>query len=141
MPREKQYASYRSLAPKKDKTPKYTCMEIQDLQHRKKMLSEHALVCIDLFADWCEPCKSVGPQFSKLAQQYNRPGVCLLAKENVDLELTRDFQITGIPAFIFYHKGRLVTEDGKQGGVPVAVIGGDLGKVQQILDKFIPQLK
>jgi thiol-disulfide isomerase/thioredoxin len=138
MPHEKQYASYKSLAPKEDNGPKYTCMEMQDLQHRKKMLSENTLICIDLFADWCEPCKVIGPQFANLAQQYNIPGKCLLAKENVDLELTRDYQITGIPAFIFYHNGRLVRE---KDGNPVQVVGGDIGKVQQILDKFLPQLK
>lgn len=138
MPHEKQYASYKSLASKEDNGPKYTCMEMQDLQHRKKILSENTLVCIDLFADWCEPCKVIGPQFAKLAQQYNISGKCLLAKENVDLELTRDYQITGIPAFIFYHNGRLVRE---KDGNPVQVVGGDIGKVQQILDKFLPQLK
>ena len=138
MPREKQYASYKSLAPKKNKVPTYTCMEIQDLQHRKNILSENALVCIDLFADWCEPCKTVGPQFAELAQQYNIPGKCLLTKENVDLELTRDCQITGIPAFIFYYKGKLVEE---KDGTPLYVFGCDIPRVKQILDKFLPQLK
>lgn len=136
MPLEKQYASYKSLAPNEDKTPKYTCMEMQDLNHRKKMLTENKLVCIYLFAEWCVPCKTIGPLFAKLAQQYNRPGVCLLVKENVDLELTRDFQITSIPAFIFYYNGRLVTDKGE----PVSVIG-ELDKMSQILDKFLTQIK
>jgi thioredoxin 1 len=138
MPHLKQYASYKSLAPKENNTPKYTCMEIQDLQHRKKMLSEHDLVCIDLFADWCEPCKYIGPKFAELAQQYNIPGKCLLAKENVDRELTRDCQITGIPAFIFYYKGKLIEE---KDGTPIYVVGGDIPRVKEILDKFLPQLK
>jgi len=138
MPHEKQYASYKSLAPKENNKPEYTCMEIQDLHHRKKMLSENDLVCIYISGTWCEPCKVIGPQFAKLSQQYNISGKCLLAKENVDLELTRDYQITGIPAFIFYHNGRLVKE---KNGNPVHVVGGDIGKVQQILDKFLPQLK
>ena len=136
MPHEKQYASYSSLAPKEDNRQKYTCMEMQDLNHRKKMLTENAIVCIDLYADWCAPCKIVSPKFAELAQQYNNPGRCLLAKENVDLELTRDFQITGIPAFIFYRHGELLRN---QDGTPVAVIGGDLPQVQQILDKLIAQ--
>jgi thioredoxin 1 len=138
MPHEKQYASYKSLAPKEDDVFKYTCMEMQDLQHRKKMLSENSLVCIYISASWCKPCKIVGPQFAKLAQQYNFPGKCLLAKEDVDLKLTRDYQITGIPAFIFYHNGRLIKE---KNGNPVSVVGGDVPMVQQILDKFLQQLK
>jgi len=136
MSRTKQYASYKSLAPSEKKSSSYTCMEMQDLQHRKKMLTNNSIVCIDLHADWCEPCKTVGPKFSELAKQYNNPGRCLLAKENVDLELTRDFQITGIPAFIFYRQGTLLKEDD---GTPVAVIGGDLDRVRQILDKLLGQ--
>jgi thioredoxin 1 len=136
MPREKQYASYKSLAPKDEKKDKYTCMEMQNLEHRRKMLNENSIVCIDLYANWCEPCKICSPHFVELAKQYNNPGRCLLAKEDVDLELTRDFQITGIPAFIFYRQGQLVRN---QDGTPVAVVGGDIEKVRQILDKLLGQ--
>ena len=134
MPREKQYASYKSLAPKEEKKNQYPCTEVQNLEHRKKILTENSIVCLDLWADWCNPCKVVGPQFAELAKQYNNPGRCLLAKENIDLELTRDYQITGIPAFIFYRQGQLLRD---QDGTPVSVVGGDINKVRAILDKLL----
>ena len=133
MSRPKQYASNKSLAPKDDK-PKYTCVEIENLQHRKKILADHRIVCIDLHADWCEPCKLVSPQFAELAHQYNNPGHCMLLKENVDLELTRDYQISGIPAFIFYVKGELLRDKDRK---PVSVVGGDISKVKEILDNLM----
>lgn len=133
MNRGKQYASYGSLAPKEEKKT-YNCMEFQSLNHRKKMLTENAIVCVDLYANWCQPCKVVAPKFAELAQRYNNPGKCLLAKEDVDLELTRDYQITGIPAFIFYRHGQLLRN---QNGSPVSVIGGDIQKVGTILDKLL----
>jgi thiol-disulfide isomerase/thioredoxin len=136
MPREKQYASYKNLAPKDERKDSYQCMTVQDLHHRKKLLTENSIVCLDLWADWCEPCKTVSPQFAELAKQYNNPGRCLLAKENVDLELTRDYQITGIPAFIFYRHGQLLRD---QDGTPVSVVGGDINQVRRILDKLIGQ--
>tara|TARA_B110000908_G_C10088925_1_gene373066 strand:+ start:169 stop:585 length:417 start_codon:yes stop_codon:yes gene_type:complete len=136
MPREKQYASYKSLAPKDERKEQYPCTEVQNLEHRKKILTENSIVCLDLWADWCAPCKVVGPQFAELAKQYNSTGRCLLAKENVDLELTRDYQITGIPAFIFYRNGQLLRD---QDGTPVTVIGGDINQVRRILDKLLDQ--
>ena len=139
MSHEKHYASYKSLAPKQkeqQQEQEYICMEVQNLEHRKKLLQENGLVCIYLHADWCEPCKLIKPQHARLAQQYSLPGRCLLAKENVDLELTRDYQITGIPAFIFYRGGRLVKD---QNNIPVSVVGGDLKQVQQILDNILGQ--
>lgn len=132
MPLDKQYASYASLAPKE--APKeYCCMEVQNLDHRHKLLTQNSIVCIDLYANWCEPCKACSPHFSALAEQYNRPGVCALVKEDVDLELTRDYQITGIPAFIFYKNGQLLREPN---GEPVSVTGGNIKEVQSILDKL-----
>ena len=134
MSREKQYASYKSLAPKDEQKDQYICMSVQDLHHRKKLLTENTIVCIDLWADWCAPCKVVSPQFAELAKQYNSPGRCLLVKEDVDLDLTRDFQVTGIPAFIFYRNGQLVKD---QHDKIVSVIGGDINKVRQILDRLL----
>lgn len=136
MSRGKLYASYSSLAPKKEPEPSYKCTEIQSLEHRKQVISENAIVCFDLYANWCEPCKILAPQYTNLAQQYSSPGRCLMVKENVDLELTRDYQITGIPAFIFYRKGQLLRN---QDGSPVHVIGGDLKAVQEIMDKLLGQ--
>ena len=133
MSRPTQYASYKDLAPK-DNTPKYNCISIQDHHHRKNILAENHIVCIYLHADWCEPCKTVSPLFSSTAQQYNNIGHCFLLKENVELKLTRDIEITGIPAFIFYVKGQLLRN---KDGSPVNVVGGDINKVKQILDNLI----
>jgi len=134
MSRGKLYASYASLAPKKELKPSYKCVEIQSLEERKKVIAENAIVCFDLYADWCQPCKMIAPLYAKLAQQYSSPGRCLMVKENVDRELTRDYQITGIPAFIFYRQGKLLRN---QDGTPVHVIGGDLKAVQEIIDKLL----
>lgn len=136
MSRGKLYASYSSLVPKKEPKPSYECMSLQSLEHRKKVISENPIVCIDLYGEWCEPCKVISPQFAQLAQQYNTPGRCMLVKENVDLELTRDYQITGIPAFIFYRKGELLRN---HDGTPVHVVGGDITAVKEILDKLLGQ--
>lgn len=136
MSRGKLYASYASLVPKKEPEPTYKCIEIQSLEQRKKVIAENTIVCVDLYADWCQPCKILAPRYAKLAQQYFSPGRCLMVKENVDQELTRDYQITGIPAFIFYRQGQLLRN---QDGTPVHVIGGDLKAVQEIMDKLLGQ--
>lgn len=134
--REKQYASYKNLAPKQERKDSYQCMTVQDLHHRKKLLSQNSITCLYLHANWCEPCKTIAPQYAELAKQYNNTGRCLLAKEDVDLELTRDYQITGIPAFIFYRQGQLLKDETN---TPISVIGGNLNQVRGILDKLLAQ--
>lgn len=133
MTRETIYKTFATLTPEEKQTD-YKCIEIQDLNHRKKLLTENKIVCIDLYGTWCGPCKDVKPKFAALAQQYNNPGKCLLAMENVDLELTRDCQIGGVPAFIFYKGGQLLKHSN---GTPVIITGGDLPKVQDILNNLL----
>ncbi len=129
---KKQYAKYNSLGPKQvPKMPE--CMDIQDLGHRKKVITDNTVVCIDLYAKWCEPCKVISPKFAELAQKYNNPGKCLFVKEDVELELTRDCSINGIPAFIFYKNGSIVRND----NTPLVIVGGDLDKVEMVLKKLI----
>lgn len=134
MSREKQYASYKSLAPTKKNKDEYTCIEIQNLEHRKNILNENLITCVYIYSNWCEPCKIFGPKFSKLSKDYNNPGRCLLVKENFDLKITHDFQITGIPVIIFYLRGKLLKNSD---GTPVSVIGGDIQQVREILNKLL----
>lgn len=134
---QKQYASFKSL-PSNDDTPKYTCLEIQDLETKNKILAENKIVCIYLWASWCDPCRIVSPIFAELSHHYNKPGHCLLAKENVDLDPNKDFQIRGIPLFVFYVKGKLLRNNDTS---PVVVIGGNIEQVKQILDNLMVEFK
>lgn len=139
MPRETHYASYKSLAPKNENEneDEYSCIEIKTLEHRNQLVNENSIVCIDIYADWCGPCKLISPLFTKLAKKYNTPGKCLLVKEDFDLNLKTDLKITGIPTIIFYFKGQLLRNyDGNH----ITVIGGDIERVSEILNKLLSQL-
>ena len=112
------------------------CQRITNIEDKNNCLMENRIVCVDLYADWCGPCKLIAPEYDKLAQKYNKKGICKLVKENVEDSLTQDFQINGIPAFIFYKDGRLVV-DGKR--EPVSVVGGNLQQVESILNTLLQQ--
>jgi thioredoxin 1 len=130
--KETHYSTFRKMAPKEEKSS-YTMLEVQHLQHRKKILDENSIVCIYISATWCTPCKVIGPQVANLAQRYNNSTECIIVKEDSDLQLTRDCQIGGIPAFIFY-RNRLLLKN--KDNSPIMVVGGDLQQVQDILDKL-----
>jgi thioredoxin 1 len=134
----KQYAKYNTLAPTESLNNTSNNIEselhITSLHHKKSLLEQHQVVCIYLWGNFCEPCKAIAPKHAELAKQYYNPGKCILMKENVESEFTRDYQITGVPAFIFYKNGQIVRhEDGKI----LDVIGGDFNKVTSILNKLL----
>jgi putative thioredoxin len=73
-------------------------------------------VLIDFWAEWCGPCKTLGPILEKLAQEFN--GAFMLAKIDVEAEpeLSQAFQIRSIPTVVLVKGGQLV--DGFQGALP-----------------------
>lgn len=73
-------------------------------------------VLVDLWAEWCGPCKSLGPILEKLAAEYN--GGFRLAKIDVDAEqqLAAMFGVRSIPTVVLISGGQVV--DGFAGALP-----------------------
>ena len=73
-------------------------------------------VLVDFWAEWCGPCKQLGPILEKLAGEYN--GAFVLAKVDVDREqeLGAAFQVRSIPTVFLVKGGQLV--DGFPGVLP-----------------------
>ena len=63
------------------------------------ILSEHELVIIDFWAEWCGPCKSFLPVYEQIAA--NNPDVAF-TKVDIDSEkaLAADFQVRSIPQIV-----------------------------------------
>lgn len=73
-------------------------------------------VLVDFWADWCGPCKTLGPILEKLAAEFN--GGFVLAKVDTEAEqqIAAAFQIRSIPTVFLVKGGQIV--DGFQGALP-----------------------
>lgn len=77
-------------------------------------------VVIDFWAEWCGPCRQIGPALEELSVQYE--GRVKIAKVNVDEnpEVTAAMGIRGIPALFLVKDGQIVAN--KVGAAPKAAL-------------------
>lgn len=86
-------------------------------------------VVVDFWAEWCAPCRQLGPVLEREASK--RSGKLELVKLDVDANpaLSQTYGIQGIPAVKAFHKGRVVAEF--VGAQPAAAVG-------RFLDSLLP---
>lgn len=74
-----------------------------------EVLQNNTAVFVDFYADWCGPCKMVGPIVEKLAGA--NPEVTFI-KVNVDMasEVAEKYQIMSIPALLTFKNGEVVNQ-------------------------------
>lgn len=81
-------------------------------------------VLVDFWAEWCGPCKMIGPVVEELAGDYE--GKAVIAKLNVDENpsVTARFGIRSIPTLLVFKGGQIV--DKQVGAVPKSVLAQKL---------------
>ena len=74
----------------------------------QKAKSENKLVFVDIFTDWCGPCKMIGPVVEQLAGEYE--GKAVIGKMDVDMNsaIPAKFGIRSIPTLMIFKNGQLV---------------------------------
>lgn len=72
-----------------------------------EVLSSEQPVLVDFWAEWCMPCKILGPTIDELADQYE--GKAVVGKVDIDdnQEIAVKFGISAIPTVILFHKGEI----------------------------------
>lgn len=121
------YRTYKDLGniPDQNSEKTYKCEVITTRDQKQQILQANKLVLIDIYGDWCHPCKVVEPVFNQMAQKYNNPGKVYLCKEDVDAELSPN--CTAVPMFSFYVNGTIVKN----------IAGGDMKQVEESLLNLI----
>ncbi|MBR2264893.1 MAG: thioredoxin [Firmicutes bacterium] len=91
-----------------------------DSNFQQEVLNSELPVVVDFYADWCGPCKMIGPVIEQLAEAY--AGKIKVGKVNVDenMELASQYRIMSIPAVMFFKDGKV--QDQIIGAVPKAQI-------------------
>jgi thioredoxin 1 len=83
-------------------------VELTDGNFDTQVVSSDKLSIVDFWAEWCGPCRAIGPVIEELSAEY--AGKVNVGKVNVDHnpQLSINYNITSIPAILFIKGGKVV---------------------------------
>lgn len=89
-------------------------LQITDASFEEAVLKSDKPVLVDFGAEWCGPCRTLGPIIEELATEYE--GRAVVGKVDVDnnQEFTAKYGVRNIPTILMFKDGELV---GRQVGV------------------------
>ena len=99
-------------------------LEATDGNFQELVLNSDKPVIVDFWAEWCGPCRMVGPIVEEVGVDYD--GKVAVAKVDVDSNpgITAKYGIRNIPTILFFKNGEVV--DKQVGAVPKSTIVGKL---------------
>ena len=101
-------------------------LQVTDATFVAEVEQAAGLVVVDFWAEWCGPCRAVGPVIEKLAEDYRGKVKVLKLDTDANQATATRFNIRSIPSILFFKDGKPV--DG--------VIGAD-PRLRGILDEKI----
>jgi thioredoxin 1 len=85
-------------------------VELTNANFEEEVIKSEVPVLVDFWAEWCGPCKMVGPVVEEIAGEY--AGKIKVGKVNVDSnsDTAAKYMIRSIPTLLIFNQGQMVEQ-------------------------------
>jgi thioredoxin 1 len=95
----------------------------------EEVITSNDMVVVDYWAEWCGPCKSFGPVFEKVSEDFPDAVFAKLDTEN-EQEIASWFQIRSIPTLMIFREKVMVFS--QPGAVPEGALRDVISKAENL---------
>ena len=78
-------------------------------QNFNQEISNNDLLLVDFWAEWCGPCKSMHPIFTRMAKKYKQVRFARVNVDN-DQDIAMKYGVQSIPTFIMFKNGEIANQ-------------------------------
>lgn len=83
-------------------------LDVTDTTWEEAVLKSETPVLVDFWAEWCGPCKAMGPYVDKLAQEMGERLKVVKLNTQDNMEVPSRYGVTAIPTFLLIKDGEVV---------------------------------
>ena len=94
--------------------------EFTSADFKTEVLESDSPVLVDFWAEWCGPCKTIGPALEEISEEMKDK--IKVVKINIDDNPTtpQNFNVRGIPTLLIFNNGKVIAE--KVGALPKSML-------------------
>jgi thioredoxin 1 len=81
---------------------------VNDTNFDQIVLSSDKPVVVDFWAEWCGPCKMIGPYIEQMAEEFKDKAVVVKCDVDASPNVARKYSIRNIPTVLFFKNGEIV---------------------------------
>jgi thioredoxin 1 len=99
---------------------------IESLEDFEELLSasDDTICVVDIFAEWCGPCKRIAPTFEKVAEEHTS---FRFFKYDADLNLdVEELRVSSLPTFLVFHQRKIIN----------TLVGGNIERFLSMINEL-----
>jgi len=86
-------------------------IKISDSNFEEIVLKSELPVMVDIFTEWCGPCRAIAPYIDQMATEYDGKAVIGKMDAENSPDVAAKYGITSVPTFLFFKGGELVDKE------------------------------